>query len=87
MIALLLAALASSFTCPRGSWLSSGVQPDGSFACWTWPAVTTAGDASEHNDVAPLRVEHHRIFCRRGAVPILELDGRTVRCRHLGPSA
>jgi hypothetical protein len=83
VIAIVLAALAQSYTCPGRSVLSYGVQPDGRFACVTWPVE----DGRDDNDVAPIAVVHRRIFCRRGSTPILELDGRTARCRRLGPSA
>lgn len=78
MIAMLIACLAQSFTCPRGSWLSNGVRPSGAFDCVAWSSADF-----DRDDTHVVRVEPHRVFCRRGAVPILELDGRTVRCRRI----
>lgn len=75
MIALLLAALAQSHSCPGRAVLSSGVSPSGAFACWLWPV----DDHSDRNDVRPLAVSHHRIHCRRGTVPVVVTE-RRVEC-------
>lgn len=81
--------------CPQGRDLRLGVRRDGRFACWSAPLAPRGWDAARRGPITEwdgtygrpdLSVQRDdaldgRVYCWPGTVPIVELDGRTVRCR------
>lgn len=64
-------------SCPEGWWLATGVQRDGSFACYydreteQWPPIDAPHGA----------VITGRIVCSGDMYPVQVGDGRRVRCK------
>lgn len=73
MIALAFSLLAQSYACPVG-FLAHGVPPSGDAACYV------------DTDAGVRIVSRGRIWCRRGAVPTVNIDGRSASCRRLPTS-
>lgn len=70
MIALAFSLLAQSLTC-RVGFLAHGVDPAGRADCYV------------DTDAGVVIVSRHRLRCARGTRAVVELDGRTARCRRL----
>jgi hypothetical protein len=71
--------------CPASRDLRTGIRRDGRFACWSVPVGDPDYDGTFGRPDRSVQRDdaiEGRIYCGRGEVPIVALDGRGAGCQN-----